>query len=54
MVSQFMEKVSIYSNMFSQKMVLPAFFSLGGFTDEAIEFCKISNVATTDQLRFIL
>jgi len=49
-----MKKVSVYSNIHSQKIVLPAFFSLGGFTDEAMELCKSNNIATTDKLTFIL
>jgi len=53
-VSQFLEKVNVYSDMYSQHTVLPAFFSLGGFTDEAMVLCQSHNIATTDKLKFIL
>ena len=53
-VSQFKEKIDVYSELYSEKKVLPAVFSLGGFTDEAKEFCKSNNIATADKLNFIL
>jgi hypothetical protein len=49
-----MEKINVYSNIYSQKKVLPAFFSLGRFTDEAMELCLTHHIATTDKLTFIL
>jgi len=53
-VSQFKEKVDIYSVIYTETKVLPAVFSLGGFTDEAMEFCKSNNIATTDLVIKIL
>jgi hypothetical protein len=53
-VSLFMEKVKVYSDIYPQKTVLPAFFSLGGFTDEAMALCQSNYIATTDKLTFIL
>ena len=53
-ISQFMEKIDVYSQLYSEKKVLPAVFSLGGFTDEAMEFCRLNNIAITDKLKFIL
>jgi len=54
MISEFMEKVDVYSKIYSDKIILKAFFSLGGFTEEALEFCKVNNIATTEILKFIL
>ncbi|MCK5525390.1 MAG: hypothetical protein KAI83_19855 [Thiomargarita sp.] len=45
-VSDFQEKVEIYGQLFSISLILPAFLSLGGFTEEALQFCKTQGIAT--------
>ncbi|MDM8563527.1 hypothetical protein QUF54_09255, partial [Candidatus Marithioploca araucensis] len=45
-VSDFHEKVEIYGQVFSISLILPAFLSLGGFTEEALQFCQTQGIAT--------
>jgi hypothetical protein len=45
-VSAFQEKVDIYQQLFSISLILPAFLSLGGFTEEALQFCQTLGIAT--------
>ncbi len=39
-VEDFQEKVKVYAKQFPDKIILSAFLSLGGFTDEARQFCE--------------
>ncbi|MCP4149887.1 MAG: hypothetical protein GY757_19230 [bacterium] len=52
MVEDFREKVGIYREQNTDKIVLTAFLSLGGFTREARVYCKEKGIATTDQLNY--
>ncbi|KPA17306.1 hypothetical protein MHK_002475, partial [Candidatus Magnetomorum sp. HK-1] len=54
MLSDFIEKIDVYSRLYPEKIILKAFFSLGGFTDEAMAFCKKNQIATTQTLTFML
>jgi hypothetical protein len=45
-VSDFQEKVEIYGKLFSISLILPAFLSLGGFTEDALQFCQTQGIAT--------
>jgi len=53
LITHFIEKINVYSDSYPQKTVLSAFFSLGGFTDEAMTLCQSNKIATTDKLTFI-
>ena len=45
-VSEFQEKVEIYRQILSIYLILPAFLSLGGFIEEAVQFCQTQGIAT--------
>jgi hypothetical protein len=49
-VSDFQEKVEVYAQTFSIPLILPAFLSLGGFTEEAWQFCQTQGIATACQI----
>ncbi|RKZ53361.1 MAG: hypothetical protein DRR16_02770 [Candidatus Parabeggiatoa sp. nov. 3] len=47
MVEYFQEKITVYQESHPDKQVLPAFLSLGGFTEqEALPFCQAQGIAT--------
>ncbi len=45
MVEDFLEKIQIFAGLSPNNIVLPAFFSVGGFTEEALGFCRDHGVA---------
>jgi hypothetical protein len=49
-VEDFFEKAEVYAKRFPEKTILPAFLSLGGFTDEAIRFCDEQGVGTAERI----
>ncbi len=49
-VEDFTEKVAIFSEQNPDKKVLPAFLSLGGFSEDALELCKAEGIATAGKL----
>ncbi|MDM8536392.1 hypothetical protein QUF70_06530 [Desulfobacterales bacterium HSG17] len=50
-IKDFIEKSAIFSELHPEKQVVPALFSAGGFTDEALELCKKKGVATSNEIR---
>jgi len=38
--------IKVYSQLFVNQKMLPAFLSLGGLTDEALQFCQAQGIAT--------
>ncbi|WP_069472682.1 hypothetical protein [Candidatus Marithrix sp. Canyon 246] len=44
-IDDFQEKVEIYQDLNSNNVIISAFLSLGGFTDEAIGKCKMLGIA---------
>jgi hypothetical protein len=52
MVQDFCDKLTAYAASFSEQNVLPAFLSLGGFTDEALALCREHNIATADHIAY--
>ncbi|MCP4151387.1 MAG: hypothetical protein GY757_26825 [bacterium] len=52
MVEDFQQKIEIYIEQNPDRTVLPAFLSLGGFTHEALGYCREKEIATTDQLNY--
>ncbi|MCP4699744.1 MAG: hypothetical protein GY862_23270 [Gammaproteobacteria bacterium] len=49
-VHDFQEKTDVYKKHFPDKTVLPAFLSLGGFTEEALELCRMHGIATAEKI----
>ena len=52
-VTAFWEKVQVYQQIQPNSSVLPAFLSLGGFTEEAKVFCEAQGVAMAERLEEI-
>ena len=51
-VRDFLEKTAEYANAFSETKIMPAFFSKGGFTRQAMAFCRENGIGTAQVLRF--
>jgi len=51
-VSDFKEKVDLYKNFFADKIVLAAFFSLGGFTKDATAFCNANGIGMAEKIKY--
>ena len=51
LIRDFTEKLAVYAAQHPKKQMLPAFFSAGGFTDEALKFCKENGIATAQEIR---
>ncbi len=51
-VEDFQEKVKAYAGQFPDKTVLAAYLSLGGFTDEARQFCREQGIGMVEQIRY--
>ncbi len=50
MVEDFHEKVRIYQKQRPDNVMIPAFFSLGGFTETAITMCREKKIATGEKI----
>ncbi|MCP4696040.1 MAG: hypothetical protein GY862_04205, partial [Gammaproteobacteria bacterium] len=50
-VKDFQEKTEIYRQCFPDETVLPAFLSLGGFTEEARGFCLDQGIAMAERIQ---
>ncbi|MCP4701917.1 MAG: hypothetical protein GY862_34420, partial [Gammaproteobacteria bacterium] len=50
-VKDFHEKTEIYRQSFPAETVLPAFLSLGGFTEEALVFCREHEIAVSNRIQ---
>jgi Holliday junction resolvase len=51
-VEEFQEKVTAYQNCFPATPLLPAFFSVGGFTEEALRFGEAQGIGMTEQIEY--
>ncbi len=49
-VADFQEKVAVYAAQHLDKIILPAFLSLGGFTAEARELCAAHGIGMTERV----
>ncbi len=47
-VQDFQEKVDVYVRQFPDKITLPAFLSTGGFTEDALTFCRDNHIGTAE------
>ncbi len=50
LTKDFMEKLGVYAAQHPGRKMLPAFFSTGGFTHEALEFCRENGIATAREI----
>ena len=49
-VKDFAEKIETYAKNVPGRTILPAVLSLGGFTDEAMQFCKERGIGTAERI----
>jgi RecB family endonuclease NucS len=49
-IDDFQEKVDVYQELNSNNMVISAFLSLGGFTAEAVEKCKMLGIGMAEDM----
>jgi hypothetical protein len=49
-IDDFQEKVEVYQTLNSNNVILSAFLSLGGFTDEAIDKCQRLEIAMAEDM----
>ena len=50
LIDDFQEKVDVYQDLNSNNVIISAFLSLGGFTDEAIGKCKTLGIAMAENI----
>jgi len=50
LVEDFQEKVEVYQSHFPDAMVLPAYFSYGGFVDKAHDFCVEHGIGMAEEI----
>lgn len=53
-VQDFQEKVEVYAALFPDETVLPAYLSLGGFTEEAQRFCEERGIGMAEGIEYLL
>ena len=51
-VEDFAEKLKVYATQFPDKTILPAFLSLGGFTENARQLCEEHGIGTAEGLAY--
>jgi hypothetical protein len=49
-VENFLEKVQIFADLHPENIVLPAFFSAGGFAEVALKFCENNGIAVATRI----
>ena len=49
-IEDFQEKVEVYKTLFPDAIVLAAYLSLGGFTEEAGDFCLTHGIAVAERI----
>jgi hypothetical protein len=50
-IQNFEEKLAVYGQLFPEKKILPAFFSVGGFTQEALDYCRQQGIGTAEIIK---
>ncbi|MFO7883727.1 MAG: hypothetical protein R6U68_02805 [Desulfobacteraceae bacterium] len=53
-VKDFSEKLEAYTTgaSLSEQTILPAFFSAGGFTEDAIEYCRLTGIGYAEKIEY--
>ncbi len=46
----FAEKLAVYATQVPDKTILPAFFALGGFTEDALKLCETYRIGTAERI----
>ncbi len=49
-VKNFLEKTNVFAALHPENKILPAFFSVGGFTEEAMQYCKENGIGMAASL----
>ncbi len=52
LVQDFREKVNAFAGLNPDSQIIPAYFSTGGFSEEAHKFCKKNGIATAREINF--
>ncbi len=52
-VQDFLEKTEVFASLHPEKRIIPAFFSTGGFTAEALVFCKEKSIGTAQEMQWL-
>ena len=50
-IKAFEEKLAVFGQLFPETKILPAFFSVGGFTQEALDYCRQQGIATAEIIK---
>jgi DNA-binding Lrp family transcriptional regulator len=50
LITDFGEKVQVYQRRHPEEIILPLFLSLGGFTEEALQFCNAQGIGWATQI----
>ena len=51
-VEDFLEKLEVYAALIPDKIIVPAFLSLGGFTGEAKLFCEAQGIGMAERIEY--
>ncbi len=51
-VRDFLEKVQVYADQYPRKKIIPAFFSVGGFSAPAGKLCKEKNIGVAERIAY--
>jgi hypothetical protein len=51
-LAEFYDKVVAYQKYFPDYQVLPAFFAVGGFTEEALQFGQAQGIGMTEEIEY--
>ncbi|MCP4110773.1 MAG: hypothetical protein GY749_35475 [Desulfobacteraceae bacterium] len=49
-VKDFQEKITVYTSQHPENQIIPAYFSTGGFTHEALKFCRENSIGTAQEI----
>ena len=52
-VEDFLEMLEAFAALHPDKRLVPAFFSTGGFTDEALKLCAENGIATANEFALV-
>ena len=50
-IQNFEDKLAVYGQLFPDNTILPAFLSVGGFTQEALDYCKQQRIGTAEIIK---
>lgn len=53
-IENFLEKLNAYAHQAPEKIILPAFLSLGGFTTDARQLCEKHGIGAAERIAYFL